>query len=114
MMHRAYRTDLDPVYQLENIHPHQYLRGHDQDIAQCHHAASRVRRPQRRGAEGHVDEGVDGHDQDQSFCQAGDVVVDEAAPLGFVEAGISGSVEAAHEEHFKDELFDEEEDHEHN
>lgn len=113
VMHRAYRTDLHPVYQLEDVHAHQYLRADDQDIAQRHDAALCIRRAQRRGAEGHVDEGIDCHHQDQSLGQAGYVVVDEAAPLGFVEAGVSGFVETAHEEPFEDELFDEEEEDEH-
>jgi len=38
------------------------------------------------------------------------VVVDEAPPLDFVEGRVFRFVEAAHEEHFEDVLFDEEED----
>lgn len=109
-MHRTNRANLDPIDQLENIHAHQNLRTNNQDIPQRDHAPLHIRRPQRRGAERHVDERIHRHDQDQSLRQPGYMVIDEPAALDLVETRVLGAVEAAHEEEFEDVLFDEEED----
>lgn len=112
-MHRADRTDFHPIDQLEDIHAHQNLRAHHQNIPQRDQTPPRIRRIQRRVAERHIDEWVHRHDQDKRLGEAGDVVVDEAAAGDFVEGGVVARVEVGHEEGFEDELLDEEEEDEH-
>lgn len=109
MMHRTDRANLHAINQLENIHPHQHLRAHHQNIPQRDLTPRRIRRIQRPIPERNANERINGDDKDQKFGDAGDVVVYEAPAGGLVEGGVELLVEALHEEGFEDELLDEEE-----
>lgn len=114
MVHRTYRTDFDPVYQLEYIHSHQHLQGRDQHIAHSDIAPFHHRAVQCSVSKCDVDEWIDCDDQNKSFCRSCDVVIDESSALDIGQSCVFAAVEASDEERLEDVLLDEDEDHEDN
>ena len=62
---RDYIPNPDTVNQLKNIHPHQQLRAHDQDIPHRNVRTPCVRIVQHGIPKRHIDKRIHGHNQDE-------------------------------------------------